>query len=133
MSWNRRHRFVTVLLALLSLLFMQLALAGYSCAGNGVSQAVEIAPMAQTGMPCVGSMTVAMDDVQPSLCATHCKSDPQTADKYQVPAMAAVPAPGIGILLSPVSLPTTIVLWQASLLRRNTAASLAVRNCCFRL
>lgn len=134
MSWNRRNRFATVLFALLSLLFMQLAMAGYSCAGGGAGKAAEMAPVAQTGMPCAGSMTVAVDDAQPSLCAAHCKSDPQTADKYQVPALATMAAPGTGFPLPRMTRPAPPgASWQAPLLGRITAASLAVRHCCFRL
>lgn len=134
MSWNRRNRFATVLFALLSLLFMQLAMAGYSCASSDASKTAEMAPMAQTGLPCAGSMTVALDDAQPSLCAAHCKSDPQTADKYQVPALATLAAPATGFPLPRMTPPAPPgAPWQAPLLRRNTAASLAVRHCCFRL
>ena len=64
---NRRNRLITVLFALMSFLFAQLALAGYSCPGSG-SRAAEVAAMAQQGMPCVESMTMAMDEKQPSLC-----------------------------------------------------------------
>ena len=134
MSWNRRSRFATVLFALLSLLFMQLAMARYSCSGGIASKAAEMATMAQADMPCAGSMTLAIDDTQPSLCAAHCKSDPQTADKYQVPALASLAAPGTGFPLPRVTPPAPPgAPWQAPLLRRSTAASLAVRNCCFRL
>lgn len=136
MSWNRRNRFATVLFALLSLLFMQLAMAAHSCPG-GATQRVNVAEMttmAQPGMPCAGSATFAMDDAQSSLCAAHCKSDPQTADKYQVPALASLAAPATGFPLPRMTPPAPAgAAWQAPLLRRSTAASLAVRNCCFRL
>lgn len=134
MLWNRRNRFATVLLALLSLLFMQLAMAGYSCAGGDASKVAEMATMAQAGVPCARSATLAMDDAQPSLCATHCKSDLQTAHKDQTPALATLADTGTGFLF-PRATPPAVpgATWQAPLLRRTTAASLAVRNCCFRL
>ena len=131
MLWNRhnrRYRITTVLLALMSLLFMQLAIAGYSCPG-GLAGMAEVATMAQAGMPCDG----AMDDEQSSLCHAHCKADPQTADKYQLPAI-----PNLADLASEFPLPIVTpgplgALLQAPLLRRSTAPPLAVRNCCFRI
>ncbi|OGA98286.1 MAG: hypothetical protein A3E79_13730 [Burkholderiales bacterium RIFCSPHIGHO2_12_FULL_61_11] len=134
MTWNRRNRFTTVLLTLLSLLFMQLAMAGYSCSGGNASKAVDAPAMAQADIPCSGSMNLAVDDAQPSLCAAHCKSDPQTADNYQVHSLPTLAVPGADFPLpeiAPAAPPGAA--WQAPLLRRSTAASLAVRNCCFRL
>jgi hypothetical protein len=134
MTRNRRNRFATALFALLSLLFMQLALAGYSCAGGVADKATEAASMAPVCISCVKSVTFAMDDAQPSLCAAHCKSDPQAADNHPAPALATLAGPGTGFPLPHATPPAAPgILWQAPLLRRSTAASLAVRNCCFRL
>ena len=124
----RRNRFATVLLVLASLLFMQLALAGYSCAG--VESKVQHA-MAEAGMPCAGSMTMSMDDEQPALCHAHCAAGEQASDNHplQVPAMA-LPA---GLALERVALqPTIRSAPQAPLLTRTTAPPLAIRNCCLR-
>jgi hypothetical protein len=130
-SLHRRYRMVTVLLALASLLFMQLAIAGYSCEGrlDQVSKAAAVAAMAQADMPC----DEAMNADQSNLCHAHCKADPQTADKYQVPAV-----PSLADLASDFPLPIVTpapvgALLQAPLLRRTTAPPLAVRNCCFRI
>lgn len=139
MTWNRRNRFTTALFALLSLLFMQLTLAGYACPGSAANMtsmsAAEVATTAHSGMPCGESMTLsAMDPEQPSLCHAHCKADPQTADKYQVPGL-----PDLADLATDFPLPrvTPETLGapplQAPLLKRTTAASLAVRHCCFRI
>jgi hypothetical protein len=129
--FNRRYRIVTVLLALVSLLFMQLAIAGYSCEGrlDEVGKAAAIAPTAQTDMPC----DEAMSDDHSNLCHAHCKADPQTADKYQLPAV-----PNLADLASDFPLPIVTpapvgALLQAPLLRRTTAPPLAVRHCCFRI
>ncbi len=134
MSWNRRNRFATVLFALLSLLFMQLAMAGYSCTRGDAGKAAEMATMAQADMPCAGSMTLAMDEAQPNLCAVHCNSDLQTADNYLVHSLPTLAVPGTDFPrpnIAPAAPPGAT--WQAPLLRRSTAASLAVRNCCFRI
>jgi hypothetical protein len=128
---NRRNRIVTVLLALASLLFMQLAIASYSCEASldQVGKAAVIAAMAQADMPC----DEAMSDDHSNLCHAHCKADPQTADKYQVPAV-----PSLADLANDFPLPIVTpapvgALLQAPLLRRTTAPPLAVRNCCFRI
>jgi hypothetical protein len=134
---DRRYRIVTVLLALASLLFMQIVIAGYACKGNldQAGKLAVIAPMVQSDLPCDGSMTMTMTmDSNPStLCHAHCKADPQTADKYQVPAV-----PSVAGLASDFSFHFTApapvgALLQAPLLRRTTAPPLAVRNCCFRI
>jgi hypothetical protein len=128
---NRRYRIVTVLLALASLLFMQLAIAGYSCEGrlDEVGKAAVVESIAQTDMPC----DEAMSDDHSNLCHAHCKADPQTADKYQLPAV-----PNLADLASDFPLPIVTpapvgALLQAPLLRRTTAPPLAVRHCCFRI
>lgn len=127
----RRNRFATVLLVLASLLFMQLALAGYSCAGVE-SKVQQAAAMAEAGMPCAGSMSMSMDDdEQPALCHAHCAAGEQASDNHplQVPAVA-LPA---GLALERVALqPTIRSAPQAPLLTRTTAPPLAIRNCCLR-
>jgi hypothetical protein len=126
----RRNRFATVLLVLASLLFMQLALAGYSCAGVE-SKVRQAAAMAEAGMPCAGSMSMSMDDEQPALCHAHCVAGEQASDNHplQVPAVA-LPA---GLAFERVALqPAIRGAPQAPLLTRTTAPPLAIRNCCLR-
>nr|MDP2192737.1 hypothetical protein [Rhodoferax sp.] len=135
MTWNRHKRFAIVLFALVNLLFMQLAVAAHACpgamsAGAGAQQA-DMA--ASSGMPCAESMTLTMDDEQPSLCAAHCKSDQQTTDKYQLPGLASLAVMARDYPLTRVSLPPLGVPLQAPLLARTTMQSVAVRHCCFRL
>ena len=135
MPWNRRHRFATVLFALMSLLFMQLAIAGYSCP-SGLTKVVKVteaATMAQADMPCAEAMSVNMDDEQPSLCHAHCQADQQSADKYQVPGFATLADLGTDFPLPRITPAPLGAPLQAPLLRRTTAPSLAVRNCCFRI
>ncbi len=132
MTRNRRHRLITVLFALVSLLFMQLAVAGYVCPGSA-SKIAEAAAMAEAGMPCAESMPLSMDDQQPNLCHAHCQAGQQSADKYQPPA----PIP-LGALPADFSLKAVIPVFseaplQAPHLQRTTAPPVSIRNCCFRL
>jgi len=123
---NSRHRLITVLFALMSLLFAQLALAGYVCPGSG-------SKVLESSMPCAESMTVAMDEEQSSLCHAHCQAGQQKADTYQMPVLASLPDHGADYLTARIlPLPPGAPL-QVSLLRRITAPPLAIRNCCFRI
>lgn len=128
----RRHRFLTVFIALCSLLFMQLAVAGYSCPGFG-SRVQEISAMADAGMPCAQSMSMAMEEGQPALCHATCDAAQPAGDTHvlQVPAVdvdgGALRAAAIFMVL-PRGIST-----QASLLTRATAPPLAIRNCCLRI
>ena len=130
MSGLRRHRLIAVLFALFGLLFMQLAVAGYSCPiGARVS---EVAAMAEAGLPCAGEMA-AVDTEQPGLCHAHCQSTQQTVDKAQSPAPIAAVATGFTYTIEPIrpSLPAHAA--QAPSLLRTTAPPITVRNCCFRI
>ena len=128
---TRRHRLLIVLFALISLLFMQLAVASYACPGAKVKVA-EIAAMAEAGLPCAESMATGMDEDQPNLCRAHCQTGQQAADKYELPALA-----GVGSLPVNFTLPITVaVLTGAPVqahLKRTTAPPVAILNCCFRL
>ena len=129
---NPCHRFTTVLFVLASLLFTQLALAGYTCPGIG-NRAAEVAAMARTAMPCAESMGMTMDESQPNLCHAHCLSDQQTADTWQVPVLASLPQSGADYLVPRILPEPTGEVVQAPLLRRTTAPPLSIRNCCFRI
>ena len=132
MTHNRRPRLITALFALVSLLFMQLAVASYACPAVA-SKAAEVAAMAEAGMPCAESMKLNMDDAQPNLCQAHCQVSQQSADKHELPppvAIGALPAD----YTAPVSIPVFLEApLQAPHLKRTTAPPVAIRNCCFRL
>lgn len=129
MTWNRRNRLITALFALVSLLFMQLAVASYACP----AVASKVAAMAEAGMPCAESMKLNMDDTQPNLCQAHCQTGQQTADKYELPAPVAIGALPVDFTL-PVTVPAFLgAPLQAPHLKRTTAPPLAIRHCCFRL
>jgi hypothetical protein len=129
-STFRRHRLITVLFALVSLLFMQLAVAGYTC--PMASKVSEVAAMAEAGMPCASSMAT-VDTDQPSLCHAHCQSAQQSVDKVQAPAPAGFMLTGFTYTLEPTRASTPTQPAQAPLLLRSTAPPIAVRNCCFRI
>jgi hypothetical protein len=129
MSRSRRHRLFTVLLALCSLLFMQMALAGYSCPGTA-SKVQEQAAMA--GMPCAESMSAVMDEAQPGLCHAHCQAVQQSSDPPQIQLPSLAPASGVAVD-PPAPTRTLRSAPLPPLLARATAPPLSIRNCCFRI
>lgn len=123
---NSRRRLIAVLFALTSLLFAQLALAGYVCPGSGLK-------VSEASMLCAESMMKAMDEDQSSLCHAHCQGDQQKADTYQMPVLASPPDHGADYLMAQAVVSPLGAPLQAPLLRRTTAPRLAIRNCCFRI
>lgn len=128
----RRTRLTTALIALISLMFMQLAVASYVCPVAG-AKAFELSVMAKAGLPCAGSASMNMDNAQPNICQAHCQSDQQSAHTHHVPPLVGAVAASF-FYPPPVIVPMSWrLLLQAPLLRRSTAPALAVRYCCFRI
>ena len=129
MSRSRRHRLFTVLFALVSLLYMQLAVAAYACPNAGP----KVAAMGAAGMRCAESMTMNLDDEQSGLCHAHCQASSQSSQTSQLPPLVAVDAlPAVpAVLVAP--LPFIEASLRPPHLQRTTAPPLAIRNCCFRL
>ena len=111
------------------MLFSEFAAAASACQDIGAKGAV----MAEAGVPCAESMTLAMDDEQPHLCQAHCQAESQSAEKFQLLSLLAADAlpsaPALQIAL-PALLAASL---HAPHLQRGTAPPLSIRNCCFRL
>lgn len=129
MSTKQRHRLITVLFALFSLLFSQFALATYVCPLDAAK--ADMAAMAEAAMPCAGDM--AQDTEQPGLCHAHCQSQEQSADKVQSPSPSAAVATGFTYTMRPVLIAVPARPGAQALLLRVTSPPLQVRNCCFRI
>ncbi|MBS0343897.1 MAG: hypothetical protein JSS56_25620 [Proteobacteria bacterium] len=95
MSRRRLHHLCTAVFVALSLLFAQLALAGYVCPNQADMEAM--AQMMAAGEPCDG-----MDPQQPALCHQHAADPGRTFEAAKLPA-ASLPAV-IFVLLLPRSL-----------------------------
>lgn len=132
MTRKRHTHLITVLFALVSLLFMQLAVVSYACPKDA-SKVTQVKIMAEADMPCAESMVMAVDEGQPSLCHAHCQATEQSADKYQVPSAIAVGLLPSGLTLDGVFPLFANVAQQAPYLQRTTAPPLAIQNCCLRL
>lgn len=133
MSSLRRHRFATVLFALCALLFMQLAVAGYPCAGFD-SRVREISAMARAGMPCAQEMSMAMaDEAQPALCHAHCHSEQAAGDAPPLLVPAALIDHRMFFAALEAAVPAQSSPPQPLLLARGTAPPLTIRHCCWRI
>ena len=130
MTFCRRHRLITVFVALFSLLFMQAAMARYVCPASMTSDAKGGMVMTQD-MPCAESMAV--DEAQPALCHAHCEAEKLSLDKHELPAPIAISAMPASFRLAVVIPQFSGVALQAPHLMHATAPPVAIRNCCFRI
>ncbi len=71
---------MTAIVAVLSLLFAQLALASYACPGQ--TDADQMVMTMAAGEPCAG-----MDQAQPALCHQHAAGTAQSAEVAKIPAV----------------------------------------------
>lgn len=110
------------MVALFSMLFMQLAVASYSCPGGVLSA---------TGAPCAG-----MDPAQPSLCKAKAinLAAKQSLDKADVPPVPPfIPLELAGLVLAADWLPLPAQAAAAPpSLAHSTAPPIPIQNCCFR-
>jgi hypothetical protein len=133
----RRPSCLAAIVALISLLFMQFAVAAYACpnldGGHVVSAMEATSATASHGMPdCDG-----MDMEQPSLCQAHALTGNQSLDKPPVPQVS----PFMATVWFAIPLRTEAetsgntfrIVTSAFGLKRSTAPPLAIQHCCFRI
>lgn len=126
MMMTRSSRLFVALVAIASLLFMQLAVAAYACPG-APSPAAEAAVQAEAGCD-------EMDHAPSSLCQAHCLQQVQSTDKPVALSVPPAPSTGLQAAQAPVASANFVSARdQQSLLVRTTAPPLAIRNCCLRI
>ena len=136
MRLTRRSRTLTALLALISLLFMQLAVAAHACQVTQPVATYAAAQAVAADMPDCGMMVKAKSgNTAAGLCHEHCAPASQSLDRAPVPDVAPflpilLPQCAVQIVGSASPLPPTSP--DASPAERG-APSLAVRHCCFRI
>tara|TARA_R110001599_G_scaffold353676_1_gene594997 strand:+ start:16680 stop:17120 length:441 start_codon:yes stop_codon:yes gene_type:complete len=128
MRRSRQSRVVVVLLALISILFMQLAMASYVCQDLQFGLAANM----------MSADVIAVQDchdidaVQPNLCDEYAYADKQVEHVPHISRAAPFVAIGFALpvlfMASASQLPT-----HAVALTRATAPSLAIGHCCFRI
>ena len=125
-----RNRLVSAVLALLSLLFMQLAVAAYACPNLMVAPQ---APMLDsTGQPMADCAEI--DQQSPTLCDAHAHRQTPSLEKPDVPAvMPFVPASLALVLVWPEPAAALPSPPHAFLHASGTSPPIALRHCCLRL
>ena len=89
------HRLAAALLVVMSLLFSQLAMAGYSC--PAAAQPAAMAGMMASATPCDG-----MDAAQPALCHQQASSAPQSFEAVKLPV------PSLPMVIQVLQLPLVL-------------------------
>ncbi len=136
MKLSRPSRFVAAMVALISLLFAQLAVAAYVCPAIEMAQAMEMASLSVAAMDHqLMPDCDQVDQEHPNLCHAHAQAGKQSLDKPDVPHVS----PSVAILLVPsikgLDLSHRVVSLDAdaSSLAHASAPPLAIRHCCFRI
>ncbi|WP_211443820.1 hypothetical protein [Collimonas humicola] len=136
MKFFRSSRLITACIVLVSMLFMQLAVAGYACPNLNIGPADESVSMS---MPMDDDMAMSgcagVDKAQPSLCHANDQAGNQSLDKPPMPHVQPFVAAALTLVFRDVELVDHAVDAQPNslLLARTTAPPLSIRNCCFRI
>ncbi|OWW19924.1 hypothetical protein [Noviherbaspirillum denitrificans] len=137
MRLSRHSRYVTALIALFSVLFMQLAVAAYAC--PTVKNSAEIASNAGWASASAHSdmdgCEAGMDTELPALCFAYSQEGNQSLYKPPVPDIQ--PAVVVEIIRATVAtvldFRTDVTPAPAHWLTRASDPPLSIRNCCFRI
>lgn len=132
MKPSRTIRFVAALIAVISMLFTQLAVASYRC--PGMAQPARLAAAAGSDMQAMAGCA-GMDLELPGLCQAMDQTGQQSLDKPDLPQVAPFMAVGPALVLAaPACMdPPATVAPDTGLLTRTTAPPLTIRHCCFRI
>jgi hypothetical protein len=130
MRYSRRVRLVSAIVALLSLLFMQLAVAAYACPNL---MPVQHAPMLDSsGQPMADCSET--DRQSPTLCHEHTHKLTPSLDKPDMPSVTPFVATGFALpLLWPEESGPMPNRHPSLLHASGTSPPIAIRHCCFRL
>ena len=122
----RKSHALVALCAIASLLFMQLAVAAYTCPHDHSPPAADVV---QDEPACDQ-----MDRANPALCHAHCQQQAQSLDKPVALTIPAAMPSGLRMALVQVAAAFVVSAKdQLSLLARSTAPPLAIRHCCLRI
>lgn len=135
MKTSHSKRLLTAIVAIFSMLFMQLAVASYACPGMsaGSNTGVPTASTMMEDMPnCDG-----MDPEQATLCHLYAYGEPAKQSLDKTPAPVVPPFVAVELVLS-LAIFDVIVLpalpaYPPIALTRTSSPPIAIRNCCFRI
>jgi hypothetical protein len=123
MKLRRSHRVVAALIALVSLLFMQLAVAAYACP---MQTHQTVAPIAD----CHG-----IDRQNASLCAAHAEAGKQSLDKAATPAVQPFVAAAVLVEVTGLDqlMPQGVSFVASDVPATGAAPPMSILHCCFRI
>lgn len=129
MRYPRRIRFLAALVALVSLLFTQLALAGYDC--PQVARALEQSVAMQMAH---SDCCTPHDKQSPNLCEAHGQSKAQSLDLPAQPPVAPFVPTSLVLAVSAVETPLPLNLEAPASFLETASSSppIPIRNCCLR-
>lgn len=136
MGTFRKSRFVAALIAMFSMFFMQLAIAGYVCPDLAPPITENMSSASATPTDDVMESCHGMDIEQPNLCSAHAQVGDQSLDKHQLPQVQPFVAGFIASVILPVppgDLFTATDSTSIELLERKTAPPSSIQHCCFRI
>lgn len=137
MKLSRPSRLIAALITLISMLFMQLAVAGYACPSfKAVPPGDESMSMPMDGgsdqamTGCIGG-----DQLQPALCHAQDQNSNQSLDKPATPHVSPFLASTLTLVFRNIvsTENSTNQPPNTHLLTRSTTPPLSIRNCCFRI
>ncbi|HEY0845023.1 MAG TPA: hypothetical protein VGE12_06625 [Noviherbaspirillum sp.] len=137
MKFSRQSRVITALFALVTVLFMQLAVSAYACPSlaQGQTVAMTLADIQVVDHESMVGCEGVVDAEQPSLCFVHSQYGDQSSGTAEPPS----PAPSIMVVAMPVIRPSAIPQRSpgdyliTSVHARETTPPLTIQNCCFRI
>lgn len=135
MTLSRPHRFIAALIALIGMLFMQLAVAGYVCSDLSTMQQVSEQTIASAQIDHHGMVDCgAVDMEQPALCHAHADVGNQSLDKPQSPPVPQFVAAALTLVVRDIEpLHDPAAAQSLPVLTRSTEPALAIQHCCFRI
>lgn len=133
MKPSRSTRFVAAVIAVISLLFTQFAMASYVCPG-ATTPALMTMAAADNGMAAMDHCS-GVDKAQPTLCHAHNHSDPQSLNKPDLPSVPPLImiGPVLTVILLDVGVASPGPITAMPSLSRATEPIIAIRHCCFRI
>lgn len=135
MQLSRKTRLIAALIALVSLLFSQLAIAGYTCSSAQAAQVAEQAAMAMQMEHHHMEGCTANEEGKSALCHAHCQPDTQSLDRpasVDIPPFVAIAMATAIIDIPAIDTPVATSGDDISL-RRITSPPLSIQHCCFRI
>jgi len=128
-------RLTGAFVALFSMLFMQLAIAGYVCPSYSAVNGDPVASMAMSDD--AGSMIQCntMDDVQPNLCHAFAHTNDQSLDKPDLPNVQPFVPSVLTLVFLTVEHPDGVAITRpdSAVALHVPLPPLSITNCCFRI